>query len=93
MTEPSASVPSSRMRVVWIILAIAFALSLTMHAIDIARAREAHWTSVLNMGGLLVLALSNLVDRRRVRTRRALVAAAVALVCTALALLVYEHTR
>ena len=90
MTDPAArSAPratTSRARVVWIILAVALALSLTMTVLANTREGRVHWTSTLNMGAMLLVALANVVPRARKGVRIALGGAALALVIGALVL-------
>ena len=92
MTDPAArsatSATTSRARIVWIILAVALALSLTLTVLANTREGRVHWTSTLIMGGMLLVALANVVRRDRNGVRLALGGGALALVIAALVLYV-----
>jgi peptidoglycan/LPS O-acetylase OafA/YrhL len=84
----------AKVRRIWIVLAIAFALSLTLTTIYSVREDEGvQWSSTLNMAGMLALSLAFVFPPERRGTRRALLAAALACIAAAFVLILRGHLR
>jgi peptidoglycan/LPS O-acetylase OafA/YrhL len=84
----------AKVRRIWIVLAIAFALSLTLTTIYSVREDEGvQWSSTLNMAGMLALSLGFIVPPERRPARGALLAAALACIVAAFVLILRGHLR
>jgi hypothetical protein len=85
--------PHAKARRIWIVLAVAFALSLTLTTVYSVREGGVQWSSTLNMAGMLALSLGFVVPPERRGARGALLAAALACIVAAAVLILRGHLR
>jgi hypothetical protein len=93
MPDGSGTPPRPLVRRIWIVLAIAFALSLTLTTGYSVREGAVQWSSTLNMAGMLALSLGFVVPPARRAVRFGLLGVALACIGAALALIVRDHLR